>query len=311
MSRLAAVAVAIACGVAGGCLYLAVNLATPGALILVYMTQLPLFLAGLWFGVGAAALAGLTGSALLLAASKLFDAALFAAVNAVPVALLVRQALLARARSDGAIAWYPPGLLTAWLTGFALAGIGGALLLFGGPDGLHAALRDVVGQVLDRLARRPLPNRNEMAEALALLIPGIVAASWMVMAVVNAALAQGLLARFGANWRPTPDLARLGLPLWVPLVLGLAAAATLFGGAFRFLGINTIIALLVPFCLAGLAVLHMAARRLSNPAMARVCFYTVAAMFGWPFLVVALVGLLESWLGLRRRLAPQGASTDG
>lgn len=311
MRRYSAAAVAIACGVAGGCLYLAANLATPGAVILVYMTQLPLFLAGLWFGAGAAALAGLTGSALLLAASKLFDAALFAAVNAVPVALLVRQALLARRRSDGTLAWYPPGLLTAWLTGLALAGIGAALLLFGGPDGLHAVLQQVVGQVLDRLAQRPLPNRGEVAAGLALLIPGIVAASWMVMAVINAALAQGLLARFGANWRPTPDLARLALPLWVPLAVGLAAAATLFGGAFRFLGINTIIALLVPLCLAGLAVLHTAARRLSNPAMALVCFYTVAAVFGWPFLVVALVGLLESWLGLRRRLAPHGASIDG
>jgi hypothetical protein len=311
MSRLVAVAVAIACGVAGGVLYLAVDIARPGALILVYMTQLPLFLTGLWFGTGAAALAGLTGSALLLAASKLLDAALFAAVNAVPVVLLVRQALLARVRSDGTVVWYPPGLLTAWLTGLALAGLGGALLLFGGPQGLHATLQSVVSQVLDRLARRPLPNRDEVADALALLIPGIVAASWMVMAVINAALAQGVLARFGANWRPTPDLARLGLPLWVPLALGLAAAATIFGGPFRFLGINMIIALLVPFCLAGLAVLHTAARRLSNPAMALVCFYTVAAMFGWPFLVIALLGLLESWLGLRRRLAPQGASIDG
>jgi hypothetical protein len=311
MNRYAAVAVAIACGVAGGCLYLAVNLATPGALILVYMTQLPLFLAGLWFGAGAAAVAGLTGSVVLLAGSKLLDAALFAAVNAVPVVLLVRQALLARPRSDGNLAWYPPGLLAAWMTALALAGIGGALVLFGGPQNLHALLQDLVGQVLDRLSRRPLPNRDEVAAALALLIPGVVAASWMVMAVINAALAQGVLARFGANWRPTPDLARLGLPLWVPLALGLAAAATMLGGAFRFLGINMIIALLVPFCLAGLAVLHAAARRLSNPAMALVCFYTVAAMFGWPFLVIAFVGLLESWLGLRRRLAPQGANIDG
>lgn len=311
MSRLVAVAIAIACGVAGGCLYLAVNLPTPGALILVYMTQLPLFLAGLWFGAGAAALAGLSGSALVLVAGRLLDGALFAVVNAVPVVLLVRQALLARAGGNGALAWYPPGLLTAWLTGLALAGIGGAVLLFGGAQGLQATLQAVVGQVLDRLARRPLPNRDEVAATLALLIPGIVAASWMVMAVINAALAQGVLARFGANWRPTPDLARLGLPLWVPLALGLAAAATLFGGAFRFLGINMIIALLVPFCLAGLAVLHMASRRLPNPAMALVCFYTVAAVFGWPFLVIALIGLLESWLGLRRRLAPQGASIDG
>ncbi len=45
------------------------------------------------------------------------------------------------------------------------------------------------------------------------------------------------------------------------------------------------------------------ARRLSHPTMALVVFYVMAALFGWPFFVVAVLGLLESWLGLRRRLA--------
>jgi hypothetical protein len=45
--------------------------------------------------------------------------------------------------------------------------------------------------------------------------------------------------------------------------------------------------------------------------MALVSFYTVATLFGWPFMIVAVLGLLESWLGLRRRLAPQGAPIDG
>ena len=45
--------------------------------------------------------AGVTGSLVLLAVSDLLGAALFAALNAVPVALLVRQALLARRRGDG------------------------------------------------------------------------------------------------------------------------------------------------------------------------------------------------------------------
>jgi Predicted membrane protein (DUF2232) len=311
MGRFPAAAAAIACGGVGGCLYLAVTLGTPGALILVYMTQLPLFLAGLWLGTGAAALAGLTGSLVLLATSDLLGAAVFAGLNAAPVVLLVRQALLARRRGDGTLAWYPLGLLTAWLTALALSGVATALLLFGGPQGLHAALQGIVGQVLDRLARQPLANRDQIAETLATVIPGIVAASWMMMAVANAALAQGVLARFSASWRPTPDFAGLGLPLWLPAALGIAAAATIVGGTSRFIGINMMITLSLPFCLAGLAVLHAAARRLSHPAMALVGFYTLAGLFGWPFLAVAVLGLLESWLGLRRRLAPNGVSIDG
>jgi hypothetical protein len=311
MDRIRAAAIAVGCGAVAGCLYLAVMLGTPGALILVYMTQLPLFFAGLWLGAGAAALAGLSGCLVLLGASDLLGAAVFAAVNAAPVVLLVRQALLARRRADGTLAWYPPGLLTAWLTAFALAGIAVALLLFGGPHGLQSALQGAVTEMLDRLAQRPLANRDQVAAVLAMLIPGIVASSWMTMAIANASLAQGLLARFGLNWRPSPDLAGLGLPIWVPVALGLAAAATAFEGPLRFIGINMMIALSVPLCLAGLAVLHMAARRLPNPGMALVGFYTLAGLFGWPFLAVAVLGLLESWLGLRRRLAPQGVSIDG
>jgi hypothetical protein len=282
-------------------------LGTPGGLVLVYMAQLPLFIAGLWLGAGAAALAGLTGAIVLIAASDLVGAAVFAAVNAAPVALLVRQALLARRGEDGTIVWYPLGLLTAWLTALALAGIAAAFLLVGGPEGLQSALREVVSEVIERLARHPVPDGDRAAELIVMVIPGVVVASWMIMLVANAALAQGLLARFGANWRPSPDLAGLGLPLWVPVALGVAAAAVVFGGSPRFVGINLLIALSVPFCLAGLAVLHAVARRMPNPQLALVGFYMLAAFFGWPFLAVAILGLLESGLGLRRRLAAPGS----
>jgi uncharacterized membrane protein len=133
----------------------------------------------------------------------------------------------------------------------------------------------------------------------------------MVTTVANGALAQGLLARFGANWRPSPPMAALALPVWLTVALAGAAALTIFPGAPRFIGLNMTIALFVAFCLGGLAVLHAAARRLSQPTMALVSFYTVATLFGWPFMIVAVLGLLESWLGLRRRLAPQGAPIDG
>jgi len=173
MSRLATAAIAVACGAVAACLYLGIILGTSGALILVYMTQLPLFVAGLWLGTAAAAVAGISGTLVLLGANDLLGAGIFAALNAGPVTLLVRQALLARRLADGSFAWYPPGLLTAWLTGLALAGIAAAVLLLGGPDGLHATLRDMVAQVLDRISSKPIPNRDQVAEGLAMIIPGV------------------------------------------------------------------------------------------------------------------------------------------
>ncbi|TMJ62499.1 MAG: DUF2232 domain-containing protein [Alphaproteobacteria bacterium] len=311
MNRLAIAAIAAGCGGVSACLYLALLLSSPGAMILVYLTQLPLFLAGLWFGSVAAAIAGFSGVVVLLAASDLLGAAIFTALNAVPVVVLVRQALLARREADGTLRWYPPGRLTVWVTALGILGIGAAILLLGGPEGLQATLREVIARALDQLTERSLPDRDRVAHTLASVIPGIAAASWMVMAVINGALAQGLLARFHVAWRPSPDLAALSLPRWLTAALGVAALATLFGGGWRFLGINLIIALSVPFCLGGLAVLHAAVRRLPHPGMALIAFYTLAGMFGWPLLAAMVLGLFEAWLGLRRRLAPHGVQIDG
>ncbi len=261
-------------------------------MILVYLTQLPLFVAGLWLGVGASALAGLAASLILIAASNFVAAAVFAGLNAVPVVLLVRQSLLARTGAEGVIE-----------TGFGLAAIAASLLLLGGPEGVQVTLREVLAPVLSRHVDEDMPEHAELLGFLAFILPGIIASSWMVMTATNGSLAQGLLSRFGASWRPSPDLAALGLPVWIPMLLAFAIGATALGGTARFLGINVMIVLAVPFCLAGLAVLHTLARRFSRPAIPLVTFYVLAGVFGWPLLVVALLGLLDSSLGLRRRFA--------
>ncbi len=290
-------------GALGAGLYLTVLTGSPGAMILVYLAQLPLFAAGLWLGVGAAAMAALTASAVLLAAGGVIAAALFAGLYAAPVVLLVRQALLARNGPEGAIEWYPPGLLTAWLTGLGLAAFAVALVALGGPHGVEALLRQSLTPVIDAVVDESAAGRSALADGLARIIPGVVAASWMVMTASTALLAQGLLARFGMSWRPTPDLARLTLPIWIPLLFGVAAAAMAVGGAVRFLGISVLIVLAIPFCLAGLAVLHTWARRLRRPQITLVTFYVLAGLFGWPLLVIAVLGLIDALFGLRRRFA--------
>jgi hypothetical protein len=302
MGRFAVAGVAALCGALGACPYLASLGGTPGSLILVYLSQLPLFIGGLWGGVTAAALAGLTASLMLLVAGNVIAVIMFAALNAVPVILLVRQALLARTGVDGAIEWYPPGLLTAWLTGLGLTAIMITLLLLGGADEIQAAVQETLAPALDRLFDEGTPGRNELAGLLAMILPGIVVASWMVMTLTNGSLAQGLLTRFGVGWRPSPALAALELPRWFLVLLLLAATATGLGRTMRFVGVNVIIILTVPFCLAGLAVLHTIARRFSRPAVPLVGVYVLTGLFGWPLLVVILLGLLDTSLGLRRHI---------
>ncbi len=298
-------------GALGAALYLAVLTGSPGAAILAYLTPLPLFAAGLWLGARAAAVAGLTASAILLATSDILAAALFAGLYAAPVVLLVRQALLSRSGPSGALQWYPPGLLTGWLAGLGLAALAAALLCFGGPSGIEMSLRHVLTPVIDRFVDDSGAARDALTTLLVLVIPGIVVGSWMMMTVSNAVLAQGVLARFGLAWRPSPDLAALTLPNWIALLLAVAAAASIFGGSARFIGVNVMIVLALPVCLEGLAVLHAVARRLARPQIPLAIFYVLAGLLGWPLLVIALLGLLDAPLGLRRRFAqPRSASPD-
>src|SRR5271169_6500782 len=166
MGRFAVAGVAAVCGALGAFPYLAPLGGTPGSLILVYLAQLPLFIGGLWGGVAVAVLAGLAASLMLLIASNLMAVIMFAGLNVVPVILLVRQALLARAGADGAIEWYPPGLLTAWLTGLGLTAIIVTLLLLGGPDDIQAAMREILAPALDRLFDEGTPGRSELARLL-------------------------------------------------------------------------------------------------------------------------------------------------
>jgi hypothetical protein len=283
--------------------YLLVLIGSTGSMIFVYLAQLPLFAAGLWLGVGASVSAGLVAALILAAAGSLPAAAFFAALNVVPVLLLVRQSLLARRGPGNAVDWYPPGLMTAWLTGFGLVAAAVTLVFLGGPQGAQAALREVLAPALDRHLGEITPELDELLAFVAFILPGIIATSWMVMTATNGCLAQGLLARFGASWRPSPDLAALGLPVWIPMLLAFAAGATLLDGTARFIGVNVMIVLAVPFCLAGLAVLHTVARRFPRPAVTLVTFYLLAGFLGWPLLLIALLGLLDSPLGLRRRFA--------
>jgi hypothetical protein len=272
-----------------------------GSMILVYLAQLPLFAAGLWLGTGASASAGFVAGLILAGAGSLPAAGLFAALNVAPVVLLVRQSLLARTGPGNAVEWYPPGLMTAWLTGLGLVAAAVTFVFLGGPQGAQAALREALAPALDHRLDEITSELDELLAFVAFILPGIVAISWMAMTITNASLAQGLLARFGANWRPSPDLAALGLPIWIPVLLAGASGATLLGGTARFIGVNLLIVLTVPFCLAGLAVLHTVARRFPRPAVTLTVFYLLAGFLGWPLLLIALLGLLDSPLGLRRR----------
>jgi hypothetical protein len=302
------VLIAVVGGALSAILYLIVALGSPGAFILAYLAQLPLFLVGLSLGLAPAVIASTAGTLVVLTATSLTSAALYVVLTAGAAAVVVRQALLNRPNAQGGAEWYPPGLLIAWLTlaGLVLLGVAG-LYAIGAEGGLHGLVRDRLSAVFNALA----PGQEEAvapaADLVARILPGVTIVSWIVMLVVNITLAQGLLVRVGRALRPSPVLAHIWLPRWPAYGLIAAIACTLLPGEAGMLGQNAAIILAVPFLFLGLGVCHAWAGRATARLLLLFLLYVVLVLTGWPVLFVAALGFIEQWVGLRRRFAgPSG-----
>lgn len=302
--------IAAGAGLASAVMFLAMMLGSVVALPLAYLAPLPLFLVGLSLGAGASALAGAFSSAVVAAAlgGSMLTGLVYFIVNGVPAAILSRQALLGRDDGRGGVEWYPPGHLLGWLVGLALAALPGAvMLLAGATGGLDAVMAGFSEDDLRRML--PADQLNQMRDMLSkvgTVVPAIIVISWMVMIAVNGALAQGLLARFGHNRRPRVDIATMELPEWLLLAAAFTALLAWFmDGVVGFFGRNGVAILMLPFVVLGLAVIHAFARQIKGGGFALGVAYLLLVLFSPLLVTVALLGVLDQLLGIRRRLMAQ------
>jgi hypothetical protein len=301
MSR--AIGYAVLAGLVSSALFLALSTGLPVMLLLAYFIQLPLLLAGLTLGLAASVLAAAAAILVCGLIAGVVAAAMFGLVQALPAAMLVRQALLSR-QDGGRLEWYPPGLVLAQLTALAVLLISAAfVVLLGQPGGLEGVLAEFLSAALEGLGATDVAvSAGPGGDRWLFLFPGLMAASWLVMVALNAVLAQLLAVRLGVNRRPTPDLSELELPGWLWPAIGVAALLAVLGaGGLGFLGRSLLIVLAVPYVFLGLAVVHAFARRVSHRRLALTLFYGAIMLLGWPLVMVLVLGLVEDWAHVRQR----------
>jgi hypothetical protein len=308
-------AIAVGGGLASAGLYLVVMADTPFALLLAYLALLPLFVIGLGWGTWAGAVAAVTAALVLALVASPKSGLVFALAYAVPAVLMVRLALRARRAPDGSVAWYSIGALVAWLAIYA-CGSFTLLALLGGDSEVSLAITQLEELLSSVLPGEQQPQAATLARVIAGYFPAIMIASWLIMALVNAALAQVVLERSSRNLRPRPQAATIELPEWYTAVTAGAAALALLAPqldltALGFAARNSALALLVPYFFVGLAVVHVWARRWPTKLMILVGFYLFVVLFGgFGMLLVAGLGFMEQWLDLRRRFAASGSQED-
>ncbi|MDX6751858.1 DUF2232 domain-containing protein [Geminicoccaceae bacterium 1502E] len=294
-------------GLASATLFLSLVFGATGAPALFYFVQLPLLITGLGLGFQAAAAAAAGAGLLITLLGDVVLLGVFVAVEAVPVLLLVRAALLWRAREDGGREWFPAGAMLGRLVLYVLLAGGAALLWL---DSRSGGLGQLFGELASELASHagdPALGAR-LASALAgaaVWLPGVAALSLAAMALLNALVAQLVMVRAGRALRPSPDIVAFEAPSWCLPGAVVGALALLLGGEpLAHLGGLALLLCGLPFLFQGLAVIHALVRRRASGRAPLVMVYLLLVLFSWPLLPgVALLGLVESWAGLRRRFA--------
>ena len=277
--------VALGGGVLSGAFYLSVLSGIPDALVLAYLAQFPLILVGLGMGVLASVLAGLAAVVFITSIGGVFDAMSFALFGVAPSILLTKLALLARPHdsqesktgaSEGDFEWYPPGATIMWLTGFGVLIFIATLIVASGHDeGLEAMIREELTLTMGRFLPGYDENLRQSAiETVMPFFPSAFFVFWLVMMVVNAALAQWALVRWNRNLRPTPDITQLELPNILPMAIAAMGITTILGeGGTAYAARNLVVILSTPYFFLGLGVVHVLIRRMASSVLPLVLFY--------------------------------------
>jgi uncharacterized protein YybS (DUF2232 family) len=302
------VLIAIAGGLFTALLHLSTETGNPAALIFAYFSLLPLFMVGLAKGLAAAAMAGAVAVVVIGVAVKFTLAVMFALAYAVPAVAMVRMALLNRQMPDGTNEWYPAGRMMGLLTGYGAAALI-AFAVFAGdsPAGMEAAFREGIETSLGSLGggeSEGAAGPANIAARVAPHFPALIIISWLIMVAINGSLAQRFLRRLGWNLRPSPQMSAFELPNWMAIALAISILAWLAGGqgAPGFVGWNLMLVFSVPYFFLGLAVIHTLSRPWSARTPALAIFYLFLIVFRWPVAVVAALGFVEQWVGLRQRI---------
>lgn len=276
-------------------------------MLIAYFAPLPLLLIGLAGGRSAIGLAAAVGTVGCLTAAGLAPAAVFLALTALPSWLVVHEALRPGVDEAGVPGFAPVGRALAILACLIASALVGISLAAGAGDGLEAAIHGHLDEVFAAsLTGLDDAARADLAGSVAPLFLGLSAAIWLLMITLNAGIAQSLLARRRLAIRPRPAWSALALPAWFawPLV-GAAVLALVAPGDIAFLARNVVLVLAAAYFLQGLATLHGLSRgRPGRRPMLILLYFIIGIAFVFAAPVIAGIGMIDQWAGLRRPPAP-------
>jgi len=308
----------IGAGLASALLFAVVISGSPAAMLLSYLTPLPIFIVTIGWRHGAGLAAALTGAivcGLIFGFGGGFSLKAGLAYGlglALPAWWIGYLAMLGRTDAAGRAEWYPLGNILLWLAGIAtLVALLGAIAVGGGYAAYEQAMRGAFGALFDASQGSPaLPDgvtRDDLIDTLITTAPLLTAGSFAPMLTLNLWLAGRIVAASGRLARPWPAVAATRMPFWAVGALAVAILlATLGQGYAGFTGLALTGALGAAFALQCLAALHTALRgKPARPFILALLYALLIPFFVWILPVLALGGVLDS---LARAFRKAGAA---
>jgi len=246
--------------------------------VLLWLSPMPLFLAGLGFGLPALIGAVIVAAFGLLLLGGTLPVAIHAAAFSIP-ALLVVATGLRRGKFEASVPLALLGLYPAFCILVAEA-------LLADSGGLEAVLNAVVKAGLERMG---IAADDTLISDIAQVKAAAVGFWLSIAMLVNASAAQRFLTRRGLALVPSPRLAETRLPFAYPALPAIAVVVAMlddFGGTTTSL----LVILLVPVLLRGLGIVHSRSRGHKGSGLLLGAVYVTLAIFSLPA-ALFLVGL--------------------
>lgn len=313
-SSLSSVAIGAGAGLAAAMLFAMLIGGSVITLPLFMASPLPLMIAGLGWGPVAAVVGAIVAAFVLLL--EFSTPAAVVALGATGVPAVVLCGLVERRTIEGAEThWFPIGrIVTVAAVVMAIATTAGAVAI---EFDVAETTRQVVAAFHEALAAGGTPPAD-LPEAMMLeplvrasvrLMPAFFPALWTLVLMLDLAVAARILRRFGRLERPREDLAMVTISPWAGLVFAAGFAAAFLPGSTGVLASIAAGAAFAPLFLVGMGVLTVLTRATDMRWILRATAYGLVLLFPVAALVMALTGLAESFLDLRRR-PPPGAGRD-
>jgi hypothetical protein len=314
--------IGVSAGAATALLFASVASGALLSVLLFYLAPLPILIAALGWSHWAALVAAVVASASLAAVFGAFFFVAFLVGIGLPAWWLGYLALLARPLTNGAapdgLEWYPVGHLVVWAALLSAIIVIAAMLNFGtDEESFRASLRNMLERMF-RLQGRgasgaPAPagrEPNRLIEFLVLALPPAAAVLTTITSTVNLWLASRIVRVSGRLRRPLPELTAMQFPIYAPGLTAAAVAGSFLSGLIGTAAGVLAASLLMAYAILGFAVLHAITRNITGRSFMLGGIYAAVAVFGWPVLVMTLLGLADTALDFRGRLARRRKPPD-